>query len=374
MQVMATRFVPGLELARRFYWQAVRPILDRHLPDLPHTAALVGTGSEVLGFDTERSTDHNWGPRLQLFLDHDDARQHSGRISGLLSDHLPVTFLGYPTNIEPVGGRDRAMRHTDGPVHHAVTIAELGDWLVNHLGFTPLHDLTAADWLACPTQRLAELTGGAVFHDGLARLEPVRQRLAWYPDDLWRHVLACQWLRISQEEAFVGRCGHVDDELGSAVIAARLIRDLMRLCLLMARRYPPYAKWLGSAFTQLPIADTTAPTLAAALAATDWREREQRLATAYEAIATAHNALGLTDPVDPTTRPYHTRPYRVLHAERFTAALLDTITDPAVRALPLIGGVDQYVDSTDVLTDPVLTRAVAATATSAASRGWDGVP
>jgi len=42
-------------------------------------------------------------------------------------------------------------------------------------------------------------------------------------------VLACQWRRISQEEPFVGRCDEVVDELGSAVVAARLVRDLMRL-------------------------------------------------------------------------------------------------------------------------------------------------
>ena len=62
---------------------------------------------------------------------------------------------------------------------------------------------------------------------------------------MWRYVLACQWKRISQEEAFVGRCGEVGDELGSAVVAARLIRDVMRLVLLIERRYPPYSKWLG---------------------------------------------------------------------------------------------------------------------------------
>jgi hypothetical protein len=43
---------------------------------------------------------------------------------------------------------------------------------------------------------------------------------------------------FSQEKAFVGRCGEIADELGSAVVAARLIRDLMRLCLLIGRHYP----------------------------------------------------------------------------------------------------------------------------------------
>lgn len=60
-------FIGGLELSRRFYREAVRPLLERPFPDLPHAAALLGTGSDVLGFDTEMSTDHDWGPSVVLF-------------------------------------------------------------------------------------------------------------------------------------------------------------------------------------------------------------------------------------------------------------------------------------------------------------------
>ncbi|SCD51222.1 protein of unknown function [Streptomyces sp. DvalAA-43] len=147
------------------------------------------------------------------------------------------------------------------------------------------------------------------------------------------------------------------DELGSAVVAARLVRDLMRLCLLMKRRYPPYSKWLGSAFARTAQAPALTPVITAALAATDWRTREYHLAGAYEAVAVAHNQLGLTDPVDPATRPYHSRPFQVLHAERFTAALRVNITNPTISSLPAMGTVDQFIDSTDVLSRPELTRA-----------------
>ena len=54
-----TAFIPGLELSRLFYQEAVRPILDAVFPGLPHSAALLGRGSEVLGFDDAMSTDHN---------------------------------------------------------------------------------------------------------------------------------------------------------------------------------------------------------------------------------------------------------------------------------------------------------------------------
>ena len=58
-------FIPGLELAGAFYREAVGPLVG----DVPHSAALIGTGSDVLGFDTARSTDHGWGPRVQVFVD-----------------------------------------------------------------------------------------------------------------------------------------------------------------------------------------------------------------------------------------------------------------------------------------------------------------
>jgi hypothetical protein len=353
-------FVPGLQLSRAFYTEAVRPLLG----DLPHTAARIGSGSEVLGFDTPRSADHEWGPRLELFLSPADAGR-ADELDRHLAEGLPRTFGGWSTHFEIVeGDHIGRMAPADGPVRHRVGISTLDAWLPRHLGIEPCAPLDALAWLALPTQALAEVTGGAVFHDGLGELEPLRERLAWYPPDVWRYVLACQWQRISQEEAFVGRCGEVGDELGSAVVAARLVRDLMRLALLLHRRYPPYSKWLGSAFADLPVAGALGPVLRAALAATGWREREQHLAAAYEALAAAQNGTGLAAALDPATRPYFDRPFRVLKADRFADALLAAVTDPALAPLPRVGALDQHADNTDLLTDPERRHAVSTAALS----------
>ena len=61
--------VQGIELSRRFYAEVVSPWLAREFPGLSHAAALIGYGSELLGFDDAMSQDHNWGPRLQLYVD-----------------------------------------------------------------------------------------------------------------------------------------------------------------------------------------------------------------------------------------------------------------------------------------------------------------
>ena len=90
-----------------------------------------------------------------------------------------------------------------------------------------------------------------VFHDGLDELESVRRKFHYYPRDVWLYQLAAQWIKIFEDREFVSRCGDVGDELGSMIIAARQVKNLMRLCFLMERKYAPYTKWFGTAFSRL---------------------------------------------------------------------------------------------------------------------------
>ena len=62
------QFIPGIKLNQLFYNEAVEPILASAFPGLRYSAALIGYGSDVLGFDSARSTDHEWGLRLVIFL------------------------------------------------------------------------------------------------------------------------------------------------------------------------------------------------------------------------------------------------------------------------------------------------------------------
>jgi hypothetical protein len=332
-------FIPGLELAEHYYIEIVAPIVDEALDGVPYSAALIGYGSEVQGFDTPRSTDHAWGPRVQIFLGAEDFPGHAERLHTLLDEAMPKEYRGYPVRFAfPHGTPDR----------HWVRVLDARAFFADKMNADPTGGLSAAEWLLVPTQLLRELTGGAVFHDGLGLLTRYRAALAWYPDDVWRYVLACQWMRLYHEEPFVGRCGEVGDDLGSAVTAARLVRDVMKLCMLMSRVYPPYGKWLNTAFAALPCAAALTPLLTGAMRAESRREREERLCAAYELVAGMHNELGLTEPVDGSARDFYDRPYRVLRADRFAEALFATIRDSEIRALPPVGAIDQYVDSTDL--------------------------
>jgi hypothetical protein len=353
-------FISGALLAEQFYRQAVLPILDAHFPGLPHSAALIGHGSEVLGFDTPVSADHHWGPRALLFLREDDHTRSAEAVRETLRHNLPHTFLGWPTNFtEPDlddHGVQRLQATSSGPIDHRVDVLTLRGFWLDYLGFDLRDSLEPCDWLTFPSQKLRSIVTGPVFHDGI-ELQAARERFAWYPHDVWLYLLAAGWQRIGEEEHLMGRAGQVGDEIGSALIAGRLVRDLMRLCFLMEREHAPYAKWYGTAFTRLKGAGALSPLLRRVLSAESWLERDQALAEAYAVVARMHNALGLTDPLPTSDQPFFERPFRVIFGARFSEALKSQIRDERVRCIPFdIGSIDQWSDSSAVL-EPAALRA-----------------
>jgi hypothetical protein len=329
-------FISGQELSRLFYEEVVRPLLDAKFPGVQHSAALIGRGSEVLGFDDEMSTDHDWSPRVLLLLGEDDHARLGGAIRDVLSHQLPSRFRG----------------HQPGDC----AILTLRGYVLEHLDFDIAGEIEARDWLTFPEQRLGMITAGAVYHDAVG-LQAVRGRLAYYPHDVWLYLLVAGWWRIHPEANLVGRVGSVGDELGSALMAGGLVHQLMRLCFLMERQYAPYSKWFGTAFSRLACASTLSPILSRVAGAATWQAREEALIAAYGEVASMHNALRVTAPVATEIVQMWDRPFKVLWGD-FPDVLAAQIQDPAVQLIAEqwpIGGVDQF---RDLLWDPRRRRAL----------------
>ena len=349
-------FIPGRELSRLFFEELVQPVLDSDFPDLRYDAALIDSGSEVLGFDTPMSRDHHWGPRVSLFVAGEELEAYADAIKETFRHRLPYEFRGYPTSFEAIPGEPGVLRFeakSSGPVNHRIGVTSLRRKLIGYLNLDWQRDmrLDAADWLSFPQQRLRTLTQGPVYHASLGDVPAMQAQLAYYPQDVWLYLLAAGWARIGQEEHFVGRTGELGDEIGSRLLAGRLVRDLMILGFLMERQYVPYAKWFGTAFYQLQCTETLRPILEAALAATDWKSRERDLCAANEIVAGMHNALDLTAPISTGVTEFHGRGYKVIDAGRFVSPLLVLIQDPALKNLAEkrpIGSLDQFSDSTDL--------------------------
>ena len=351
---MMTKFMPGLRLCKLFYEEAVQPILAARFPELNYSAARLDRGSDVLGFDTPQSRDHHWGPKTMLFVSETDYAAYAPRIEQVMAHELPFEIHGHPTHFDtPEIDGGSLKRITHYPITHGVTVTTSRRFFQEYLGFSPLDDIQEVSWLTTPPQLLRTIASGQVFYDGLDELLPTQRALAWYPQAVWLYLLACQWRRIAQEEPFMARCGHVGDELGSRLVAARLVNEVMRLCFLMEKQYAPYYKWFGTAFTRLSCAADLTPMFHSIFDSQTWPEREKYLSAAYIHLIHLHNQLGLTDPLKPEVSPFHSRPYLVPHADRFSAALYAQIQSETVKRWPRhIGAVGQFADSTDVLGYP----------------------
>ena len=156
-------FVPGAELSRRLYGEVVQPNLSARFPGLRHAAALLRGGSEVLGFDDQMSTDHDWNPRVLVFLTQEDEPGHGAELRETLRRDLPPAFAGHPT--------DYAVHTVRGYVRQ-------------QLELDIDRDIEPRDWLTLPEHGLRMFTSGVVFHDEVG-LQAARERLAYYSHDVW---------------------------------------------------------------------------------------------------------------------------------------------------------------------------------------------
>ena len=174
-------FIPGLQLSAAFYADAVAPLMRTHFPDVQYAAARIGPGSDVLGFDDARSTDHFWGPLLHLFLREEDYTHCAEQINQTLATELPLHVLGFPTNFRPFAGEEAHLGHlghmqavSSPPVNHGVMLATVSGYFRGYLGVDPLQTLAPIDWLVMSEQHLLMLTRGAVFHDAPGQLTQAR--------------------------------------------------------------------------------------------------------------------------------------------------------------------------------------------------------
>jgi hypothetical protein len=325
-------------LARGYYDDVVGPLLAAKWPGLPHAAGRLGGGSDVLGLDDATSRDHDWGLRLTLLVD----EANCDEVDSYLAAELPETYAGLPTRF-PFTGQTESIHH--------VEVASVGGFVTDRLGIDPRVGLLTIDWLTMTGQAVLEVTGGPVFVDQVGDISAVRDRLRWYPDDVWRYVLACDWIRLHEEMPLMSRAGELGDELGARVIAARLADVAVHLAFMIERRWPPYPKWRGTLFARLPCAREVGDALRKALKADHWRYRQQQFARALDHLLSRQRIVGLPAP-GPATVDFWDRPYLYPNDAIVTALLADAPELPRGR-----GSIEQRTDNVAILVDPAARRA-----------------
>jgi hypothetical protein len=129
----------------------------------------------------------------------------------------------------------------------------------------------------------------------------------------------------------------------------------MELSFLQERQYWPYLKWFGTAFSRLSIASTLGPIIDTVLQSAEYSLKETEINRALWLLCDQHNSLALTPVITPKVGSFEVgissavRPYQVANAGEFVEACKNSVSDDSLRAIPLIGSVDQLTHADDLL-------------------------
>jgi hypothetical protein len=340
-------FIKGLDLNREFYFEVVEPLLREEFPELNYSAGLVGHGSDVLGFDSPISTDHDWGPHLALLFSDIDFLSYQPKVDALLRAKLPPSYKGFSTHF--VEG-DRYLKHTPklkkhGPVNHLFGFWTVRSFFQHYLGYNIDLRPTYRDWLLFPQQSLIEVTAGQLFRDDLG-FQRARDSFAWYPDDIWRYMLRVQWGKILDELQMQARNGKENELLGAQIITARTVQKMMLLVFLMEKRYAPYSKWFGAAFREwLRSGPALYRDFQKILDEKNWKKRQRLLAKAYGTLGEMHNRLAITKPLSTKIVDFYGRGIPVIDTWQYVEEIEKSIKNEKLRNMRFpLGNIDQFID------------------------------
>jgi len=323
--------------------------MDRNFSDLKYACGLLGHGSEILGIDDLISRDHNWGLRLYIFVEEKDS-QLKEDISDVLSKELPEEFEGNNTNWSvPAEDGSRIPEKSKGIINHKITVYTISEFVQIHFGITSVNKLSNEQWLLLSEQKLLEFTSGEIFHDTLGEITALRNQLKYYPNHIKLVHLIGEWQAIASEISFTGRTRMLYDEVGSHLIACRLINRIMRIAFILEDQYIPYAKWFGSKFYYLNLARELLPLIQDIISASSWEDREGGLLKGFLILAKEMKKKNLLD-VEIKEEYYYSRPQKIINVSDLIKDLKLKIDSILVKNYNW-GSINQIIPISDTIDD-----------------------
>ena len=239
----------GLDLSRAYYEEYGKPVLEAQFSAcLPYLAVgLFGAGSECFGFDDAVSRDHDFEPGFCILLP--DESLVDRRTAFLMEREyarLPKEFMGISREIlAPVGGMRRGVLRTS-------------EVFLDMVG-SPNGELSIEQWITVPEQGLAEATNGQIFFDSYGDVTRIRDRLAYYPEDVRLKRMAGHLLLMAQAGQYnYRRCLEHHEPAAAQLAIFAFVESAMSVFFLLNRRYQPFYKWRFRAFRELNGTETTA--------------------------------------------------------------------------------------------------------------------
>ena len=193
------------------------------------SVGLCGQGSECFGFDDELSADHDFGPGFCIFLG-DEMYEKYAEALNKYYDALPKEYMGYERITSA---------HGDG----RVGVIRTEDFYYKNLGIDvgPISNL---QWYGLSEERLAMVTNGEIFHEGDDEFMQMRERLSFFPEDVFLKKLSSRFAAISQSGQYnYKRCFVRNDMVSSYFALSLFMQNVISSIYLLRGRYMPFYKW-----------------------------------------------------------------------------------------------------------------------------------
>lgn len=189
--------------------------------------ALVGVGSECLGFDDEISEDHDFSSRCQLFLDDSDYKTYKSNLESSLKifckdlESLASNLKDVNVEIMPISN-----------FYKYYTLFENGP-------------KTESEYRKVPMDLLCVATNGKVFLDNLGKFSEIRNRLLnFYPEDIRLKKIAFQLNKMAQSGQYnYSRMIKRGDTVAANIAQGEFVKHYLEFVHLLNKKYMPFYKW-----------------------------------------------------------------------------------------------------------------------------------
>ena len=255
-----------VEICRRFYEEYGAKMIRDHFPEYENriAAGLVGEGSECFGYDDGISRDHDFGLGFCMWLCKEDAEKIGPELAWAYEELLKTEGAEYACKV----WENESLRSQSGTADRLSTrrgVMEIASFYGNILRLSPDLSLILDRqyWVYAEPRFLATAVNGQVFRDDLGLFSSVRKAiLDFYPAPVFRLKLAEQLHLFSHGgQSNYPRMMARKDHVAARLCIDQTIQSAMNIAFLLARKYPPYYKWIFRALKDLPVLPGLPPLL-----------------------------------------------------------------------------------------------------------------
>ena len=189
--------------------------------------ALVGVGSECLGFDDEISEDHDFSSRCQLFLDDSDYKTYKSDLESSLKIFCK-DLESLTSNLKDINVEIMSIPN----FYKYYTLFENGP-------------KTESEYRKVPMDLLCVATNGKVFLDNLGKFSEIRNRLLnFYPEDIRLKKIAFQLNKMAQSGQYnYSRMIKRGDTVAANIAQGEFVKHYLEFVHLLNKKYMPFYKW-----------------------------------------------------------------------------------------------------------------------------------